>query len=136
MNELCNTKKHFSLVPLTAREAVLKIVPTEKHELATTWREGGRTISGKSPAGFYGFVLGDITPTSPRWDPMKNKLVLLRTDPKKNVQYDANVALSVSIEGIDIIRGHPAVGVLRQMLKVVATVGATTEGECRRAGLI
>lgn len=138
MNELCNTKKHFSLVPLTAGKASLKITPTEKHELAIKHRaSGGFTISGGgSPAGFHGFIMSEVSSANSRWNAAKNELLLLKTDPKENVQYDANVALSVSIEGIETLRGIPAVSALQQMLKVVATVGATTEGECRRLRLI
>jgi hypothetical protein len=136
LNELCNTKKHFSLVPMSAGRAILKIIPTAEHELASKSRTPEQISSGARPAGFYGLVEGSVTPENTKWDQSKNELLLLRTDPKKNVNYDANVSLSVSIEGIDILRRKPAVSVLRQMLNVVAKVGTTTESECRRLGLI
>ena len=95
-----------------------------------------RNLVLAAPAGFYGFILSEVSSANSGWDAAKNELLLLKTDPKENVQYDANVALSVSIEGIDTLRGIPAVSALQHMLKVVATVGANTEGECRRLGLI
>jgi hypothetical protein len=61
---------------------------------------------------------------------------LLKTDPKVNLNYDANVSLTVSIEGIDIVRRKPALSVLKQMLNAVAAVSEATEAECRRLGLI
>lgn len=136
LNELCNTKKHLSLVPLAAARAILKIIPTAEHELASKFATPEQIAKGASPAGFYGLAGGSVTPKNTGWNPSKNELLLLRTDPKKNVNYDANVSLTVSIEGIDILRRKPAVSVLKQMLDAVAAVGEATEGECRRLGLI
>ncbi|MCK1638939.1 hypothetical protein IVA95_15340 [Bradyrhizobium sp. 157] len=137
LNELCNTKKHFSLVPMTAGRAILRIIPTAEHPLASKARPTAEHLAkGVSPAGFYGLVGGNVSPRDPRWDASRNELLLLRTDPKKHVNHDANVSPTVSIEGIDFLRHKPAVGVLKQMLNAVAAVGEATESECRRLGLI
>lgn len=137
LNELFNAKKHFSLVPMTAGRAILRIIPTAEHPLASKARPPPQQFArGVSPAGFYGLVGGNVSSRDPRWDTSRNELLLLRTDPKKLVNYDANVSPTVSIEGIDILRHKPAVSVLKQMLSAVAVVRDATEGEYRRLGLI
>ena len=131
LNEICNTKKHFALVPLSIGSAKLTLELEDP-----TGPTLSRTGKGVRVAGFYGTVGWRISPTSRLWDARKNELLLLRTDPKPKIHYHADVAVSVAIEGIDILRSKPAVGVLEEMLKITAKIGAETEAECRRLGFI
>jgi len=134
LNELCNTKKHLSLVPMAAGRAILKIVPTADHPLASKFATPEQIAKGASPAGFYGLVGGSASIKEPGWNPSKNELLLLKTDPKKHVNYDANVSLTVFIEGIDILRRTPAVVALKKMLNTVAVIAEAAESECRALG--
>jgi hypothetical protein len=131
LNELCNAKKHFALVPFRIGSASLMLeVESETGPMLS------RTGQNFKVAGYYGLVGGPISPTSRQWCAEKNELLLLRTPPKNNVRYDANIAVSVAIEGVEILRGKPAIGVLYEMSQVVAKIGGATEAECRRSGII
>jgi hypothetical protein len=66
----------------------------------------------------------------------KKRIAVAADTPENNVRYDANIAVSVAIEGVEILRGKPAIGVLYEMSQVVAKIGGATEAECRRSGII
>ncbi|MFH1345147.1 MAG: hypothetical protein ABIL01_28675 [Pseudomonadota bacterium] len=137
LNELCNAKKHFALVPMAAGRAFLRIIPTADHPYASKFRPTPeQRAKGVSPAGFYAITRVKMSTGSPNWNATKNELLLLRTDPKEHVNYDANVSATVFIEGIDVLRGKPAIGVLQQMHDLVVAVGEATERKCRKLGLI
>lgn len=128
LNKLCNSKKHCALIPFVTGRASLRLeVLTEGKPAVTS--EGLRL----SAAGFYGLVSGSIGPLNNSWDPAKNELLLLKSEPKPNVSYEPNVTCSVAI---GVLPDHPAVTVLRKMRQVVYQIGSATEEECRRIRLI
>lgn len=132
LNEICNAKKHFALIPFNVGTArlMLEIEDPEGPLMS-------RTGKNFRVAGFYGRVGGLIGPASgTRWNAEKYELVLLRTDHKPKVRYDAKVAISVAIDGLKLLRGKPIVGILRQISNLVARIGQETEAECRRLGFI
>ncbi len=114
MNELCNTSKHLSLVPVALKRGAMSWGKIHYTSVAATG-------------------LPDI-----KWDPDKHEIVFDRSDPMTIVHFDIdkNFKISVAIESIDVIRDEPAVGVLLDMASIVENILMATEAECRRMGLI
>jgi hypothetical protein len=69
---------------------------------------------------------------NPDWDTEKHEITLGRTHREFSPGYKANVTLNVAFDGIETQVGKPAVGVLHDMMRVVDSILAATEAECRR----
>jgi hypothetical protein len=80
------------LVPMTAGRAILKIIPTAEHELASKSHTPEQIASGASPAGFYGLVGAASPPRTPSGTrrkmsccfsgaPRKRTSITMRTSP-------------------------------------------------------
>lgn len=131
LNKLCNTKKHFALVPFDIGRASLSIM--QASEPVRSIEPGFMKITIKGT--ISGFASG-MSVRNPDWDPDKYEITLARTPIGGNPNYKAHVALNIAIDGIENLGGKPAVGVLRNMVRVVESVLGATEAECRRMGLI
>ncbi|MEE8439620.1 MAG: hypothetical protein V3S07_08525 [Micropepsaceae bacterium] len=108
MNELCNTKKHFKLVPMSMQ---------------------GLAITTSPP-------LGDSTSERPFWDAENLQLIFLRVPAGQNVNHNVHVAYNISVEGIDVLAAKTVSGFIHNAHKIVEGILVTTEAECRRLGFI
>jgi len=82
-----------------------------------------------------GFV-GGMSSRNPDWDPDKYEITLARFPLYTSPDYQARVALNVTLDGIETQRGKPAVTVLRETMSIVDGILSGTEAECRRLGFI
>ena len=113
LNELCNTSKHMSLVPIGVVRG-----PMAWGRIKHGWREPD---------------LPEII-----WNPEKYEITFDRTRPGDILQFDhkKSFTVSVAIESIEAIANQPAIGVLNQMMHIVDSILAGTEAECRRLQFI
>ncbi len=133
LNDLCNTQKHFALVPFSTGRAVLA-VGKEDAPVATPI-VGGRRITVLGEVMFN--VSGPISPKNPSWDPVKNEIILMMTtDLPSHLNYQPTVTVNVAIEAIDTQSGKPAICVLNAMGNEVRRIAMATEARCRELGLI
>jgi hypothetical protein len=117
LNELCNTSKHISLVPISVG-----------HQYMTWGRSGPDQTPPRTLPVPYGIT----------WNPEKYEITFDRTGPGETVQLDhqTGFAINVSVESIQVIAAKPLVGVIDQMLRIVDGILSGTEAECRRLGFI
>ncbi len=117
LNELCNTSKHLSLVPIGITRQFM------------TW--GRATVSRTIPK---------ILPKAHgiTWNREKYEITFDRTVPGEIVQFNhqTDFTITVAIEGIQGVAGQPVVGVADQMMRMVDGILSGTEAECRRLGFI
>ncbi len=131
LNKLCNTKKHCALMPFNIGQAALAL--TQSAGPTRSFGPGFMAISGSETISGY---IGAMGVTNRDWDPDKYEITLARTVANTSPNYRANVALNVAIEGIETQSRKPAVGVLRDMMRVVDCILSATEAECRRLGFL
>ena len=117
MNELCNTSKHLSLVPVSLKRGAM----------------GWVKVTPK--------IFGALAPNKinfPKWDPEKHEIIFDRTHPLTDLQFDADSDLkfSVAVEAIEVVRSEPLIGILNNMALEVESILLATEAECRRVGFI
>ena len=107
------------------------------------WKIPTHKILKPSPAALQGIFLhvfeatlvGDVSVDAPIWK--KNEIVMMRAAPDAKLQYDANVAFTVTFnDELDIVRGHEPVVLLRAMAAEVERILVATEAECRRIGIV
>lgn len=111
VNKLCNTQKHCDLIPFTL---------------------GDVRIS--DPDG-SNIVQGTLGIHNPFWDPNKYEIILDRIPMSEPTpDYKPYVALNVAIQSAAIESSKPAIGVLREMMRVADCILSATEAECRRLG--
>jgi hypothetical protein len=114
LNQLCNTKKHCSLVPIQIGGG----------EVFLTGRLSG--------PGWFSEITG---PGHLGWNPEKNEITLMITSQTgAKADITANIYPTVAIGGIETLSGKPAVTVLDGMADIVERVLLATEAECRRLG--
>lgn len=72
----------------------------------------------------------------PTWNREKNEIVFAITAPDTELEYDVKGSFCISFDEIEIIRGLPAVTILREMASEVECLVMATEAEARRLGLV
>jgi hypothetical protein len=103
-----------------------------KHKLLKPVAVGGAAFSIKS-----GVFSGSAAIPFPEWDREKNEIIFLRTKDGTQVEYNANVAFSVTLDDVhEILRGKDPAAALRAMAREVAEVINLTETSCKAIGLI
>jgi hypothetical protein len=135
INNICNTQKHFALIPFAAGQASLFLMK-EKPVRRVVAPEPG--IALRFEGGEVGYhVTGAMSSINPSWNAAKNEIVLLKTsDGAPSIRHQPDVSINIAIDGIDILRGKPAIRVLADMLTVVLQILATAEVQCRGKGWI
>jgi hypothetical protein len=133
MNKLCNSKKHCALAPFDFGRAQLSETVISKKPISVV-KEGDfyKVSYAAQQSGFVGGMSGK----NADWDPDKYEITLARLPLNTSTNYEANVSLNIAIEGIEALRGKPAVAVLSDMMSVVDSILSATEAECRRLGLL
>ncbi len=108
LNEIANAKKHLALIPLHiggARADFSARVP--ENTLIGRGKESG-------------------------WDSAKKEITLLTVSAGLDPHISGRFTFDIAIQGIKVLRGQPAVGVLQTMSQKVESILVATEAECRR----
>jgi hypothetical protein len=117
INEIANAKKHLALIPLEIGAARATVYLEVQHSMGTT------RISN-----FQNDALG--------WDAAKNEMIVAFTPPVHSIEMRGHFTFDIAIDGIEVLRGQPAVSALNAMSDIVHRVLMATEAECRRLGFI
>ena len=96
--------------------------------IPTMMSAGGFRLTKADIVGGYIYI--------PEYDADKNEIILARLKPGGTFEYDGAVALTITFDEIDFLKGIPIFGPLGAMADEVAQVLSRTETECRRIGII
>lgn len=133
MNKLCNSKKHCALAPFDFGRAQLSETTISPKPISVVKEGGMYKVSYKAmQSGFIGGMSGK----NADWDSEKYEITLARLPLNTSTNYRADVSLNVAIEGVETLRGKPAVAALNEMMHVVDGILSATEAECRRLGFL
>jgi hypothetical protein len=110
LNKLCNSHKHEIITPIVMH-----------------------TGSGMSTDTFFEELISFIFP--PVWDRTKNEMVLahLRHGTKYKINFQLEVFIALT--NVDVVDGHPALGVIGELLRIVKGIIMAIEAEASRIGL-
>jgi hypothetical protein len=109
LNEVANTDKHKIAIPI-GRAAM----------------RYGVNVSG---TGFFRM------PEPHVWDRAKNEMILIELGPQATYNCDFQFRFFIAFHDIDIIDGHPVVGLLVKMGSIVERILVAIEAEARRLGI-
>jgi len=118
LNKLSNTRKHEIVVPIIVSSGGFKI---------SVGGGNGTIFNARGP-----FTIGGT-----HWNGAKNELEFMRVGLGGQIESDANFSFSlfVAFGEVDVIRGQPAIGVLRAMVDEVERVLMAIEAEAKRIRL-
>lgn len=103
MNELCNTQKHFRLMPLALGNMVLTVSPAPNAVIR-------RAI----------------------WNPENLELIFLEVQSGHETQYNTHFSYNIAVEGIETLEGKDILHAAQGMRNTVNGILIATEAECRR----
>jgi hypothetical protein len=135
LNQMCNTQKHFALIPFELGSAMIAIGKEEPIKETINPEPGiAKRFKIKATVTFAG---GAMARSNPSWDSIKNEIVLLKSaDGGVGLNHQPTVTINIAIDGIDILSRKPAIAVLNAIGDEVRSISMATEAECRRVGFI